>query len=55
MKNLTHITSEYSKSLYDHISEYCTVYDYRNANGKKMSENAMDSVENTVNFLTGRR
>ena len=55
MKNLTRITADYSKSLYGDISEYCTVYDYRNANGKKMSENAMNSVENTVNFLTGRR
>ena len=55
MKNLTRITSDYSKSLYNDISEYCTVYDYRNAGEKKMSENAMNSVENTVNFLTGRR
>ena len=55
MKNLTRITADYSKNLYDSISEYCTVYDYRNSGDKKMSENAMNSVENTVNFLTGRR
>ena len=55
MKNLTRITADYSKNLYDSISEYGTVYDYRNSGDKKMSENAMNSVENTVNFLTGRR
>lgn len=53
--NLTRITGEYSKKLYGDISEYCTVYDYRSAGEKKASEDAMNSVENTVNFLTGRK
>ncbi len=55
MKNLTRITADYSKSLYDNISEYCKVYDYRSAGEKTKDENVLNSVENTVNFLTGRR
>ena len=55
LENLNRITADYSKKLYDDISEYCTVYDYRSAGEKKASEDALNSVENTVNFLTGRR
>ncbi|MBR2040308.1 MAG: hypothetical protein IJ948_02885 [Clostridia bacterium] len=55
LQNLTRITSDYSKTLYDDISEYCTLYDYRARDEKKASEEVLNSVENTVNFLTGRR
>lgn len=53
--NLTRITGEYVKKLYADISEYCTVYDYRSAGEKALSEDALNSVESTVAFLTGRR
>ncbi len=55
LQNLTRITSDYSKTLYDDISEYCTLYDYRARDEKKASDEVLNSVENTVNFLTGRR
>lgn len=55
LQNLTRITSDYSKTLYGDISEYCTLYDYRARDEKKASEEVLNSVENTVNFLTGRR
>lgn len=55
LQNLTRITSDYSKTLYDDISEYCTLYDYRARDEKKASVEVLNSVENTVNFLTGRR
>lgn len=55
LQNLTRITSDYCKTLYDDISEYCTLYDYRARDEKKASDEVLNSVENTVNFLTGRR
>ena len=55
LQNLTRITGDYSKTLYDNISEYCTLYDYRARDEKKASEEVLNSVENTVNFLTGRK
>ena len=55
LQNLTRITSDYSKKLYGDISEYCTLYDYRSRDEKKASDEVLNSVENTVNFLTGRR
>ncbi|MBE6749710.1 MAG: hypothetical protein E7560_00910 [Ruminococcaceae bacterium] len=53
-KNLTRITSEYSKKLYDNVSEYCKIYDYRSANGEKKSDEIMYSVEKVVEFLNGK-
>ena len=55
LQNLTRITSDYSKKLYGDISEYCTLYDYRARDEKKASDEVLNSVENTVNFLTGRK
>ena len=51
--NLTRITGDYSKKLYDNISEYCTMYDYR-AKKEEASPECKDSVERTVAFLNGR-
>jgi len=53
--NLTRITGDYVKSLYDDVSEYCKVYDYRSAGEKQLTENQLLSVENSVAFLTGRK
>lgn len=55
LQNLTRITGDYAKTLYGDISEYCTLYDYRARDEKKASEEVLNSVENTVNFLTGRK
>lgn len=55
VSNLTRITGDYSKKLYEDVSEYCKVYDYRSAGEKNLSEDALNSVESAVNFLTGTR
>lgn len=52
-KNLIRITSNYSKNLYDNISEYCRLYDYRSTKENQNKE-CLDSVEKTVAFLNGR-
>jgi hypothetical protein len=52
--NLTRITGDYLKRLYDDISEFCAVYDYRFSGEKNLTPAARDSVENVVNFLSGR-
>lgn len=52
--NLTHITGDYIKKIYGDVSEYCKVYDYRSASEKKPTEDQLNSVENAINFLTGR-
>lgn len=52
-KNLTRITKDYSKNLYDNISEYCKIYDYR-ANKQEKNKDALEAVEKTVAFLNGR-
>lgn len=53
--NLTRITKEYISSLYDDISKYCKMYDYRGAaSGNADWGNSKDSVERTVAFLSGK-
>lgn len=52
--NLIRITADYTKSLYENISEYCTLYDYRSNGTKDVSLPVKESVENTICFLTGR-
>ena len=54
-ENLCRITSDYLKRLYGDISGYCKLYDYRAAGEKTEDKNVMNSVENTVAFLTGRK
>lgn len=52
-QNLNRITGEYSKNLYDDISKYCTMYDYRSKENKDWGT-SKDAVERTVAFLNGR-
>lgn len=53
-KNLTRITSSYSKDLYAKLSEYCTIYDYRANKSESDAKDCRDSVEKTIAFLNGR-
>lgn len=53
-KNLTRITEDYSKMLYEHLSEYCTIYDYRSNKAESDAKESRDSVERTIAFLNGR-
>lgn len=51
--NLTRITGDYSKRLYEKLSEYCTIYDYRSKKEEADPE-AKTSVERAIAFLNGR-
>jgi len=53
-KNLTRITGDYSKKLYEQLSEYVTIYDYRSKKSEADNLESRDSVERTVAFLNGR-
>lgn len=55
LKNLSRITGDYSKTLYDDISSYCAMYDYRSSKNAEGMEKVKDSVERTVAFLSGRK
>lgn len=52
--NLSRITSDYSKSLYENITKYCALYDYRAEKGKMNDPEILNSVEDTVAFLSGK-
>ena len=54
LNNLNKITENYSKSLYEKISKYVTMYDYRASSGNENFDDCKDSVEKTVAFLNGR-
>ena len=51
--NLNRITAEYSKTLYEDLSKYCTMYDYRSRENSDWGD-SRDAVERTVAFLNGR-
>ena len=53
-KNALRITQNYAKNLYDNVSEFCNLYDYRNAGKKTDDQNIINAVENTVDFLVGK-
>ncbi len=54
LKNITRITSDYSKTVYENLSDYCKIYDYRSAGAENSSKEVLESVERTIAFLTGR-
>ncbi len=51
--NLNRITANYSKTLYDDLSQYCKMYDYKSRENADWG-NSRDAVERTVAFLNGR-
>ena len=53
-KNLTRITTDYSKKLYDQLTDYCKIYDYRSKKADADNMEAKQAVERTVAFLNGR-
>ncbi|MEE0945669.1 MAG: DUF6062 family protein [Acutalibacteraceae bacterium] len=53
VKNLTHITQEYSRTLHEDVKHFCSMYDYRNSGKDADWGDSKDSVERTINFLTG--
>lgn len=52
--NLTKLTGDHCKKLYEDISKYCSMYDYR-SNPQDNWEGTKDSVERTIAFLTGNK
>ncbi len=48
------LTKKYIASLYDDVSHYCSMYDYRNAKKDADWGNSKDSIERSVKFLTSR-
>lgn len=54
-ENLTRITGDYSRGLYEQISDYCKVYDYRSNKTEANISSSKESVERAIAFLNGRR
>lgn len=53
-ENLIRITKEHTSGIYDNLSKYCSMYDYRsNRNGEEF-EGCKTSVENAIDFLAGK-
>jgi len=52
-KNLTRITTEYSKKLHNNLTDYCAIYDYRSQKENSDNSECRDSVERTIAFLNG--
>ena len=52
-KNLTRITSDYSKRLHKNLTDYCAMYDYRSNKENTDNLECRDSVERTIAFLNG--
>lgn len=48
------LTAKYIDALYEDVSHYCTMYDYRNTGKDADWGNSRDSIERAVKFLTSR-
>ncbi len=48
-------TGSYLNSLSEDLKKYCSMYDYRNSGADADWGNSKDSIERTVEFLTGHR
>lgn len=48
------LTQNYIKSLYDDVSHFCKMYDYRNTGKDADWGNSKDSIERTIKFLVSR-
>ncbi len=48
------LAGNYAKSLYEDVSHYCSMYDYRNTGADADWGNSKDSIERAIKFLTSR-
>ncbi len=48
------LTKNYIKQLYDDVSHYCSMYDYRNTGKDADWGNSKDSIERAIQFLVSR-
>lgn len=53
-KCLEQKTGEYLASLSADLKKYCSMYDYRNSGAQADWQGSKDSIERTVEFLTGK-
>lgn len=49
------LTEKYILTLYEDVSKYCSMYDYRNSGKDADWGNSKDSIERAVKFLTSRK
>ena len=49
------LADKYISALYDDVSKYCTMYDYRNTGKDADWGNSKDSIERSITFLTSRK
>ena len=54
VKLISALTEKYIASLYADVSQYCTMYDYRNTGKDADWGNSKDSIERAVKFLVSR-
>ncbi len=54
LKNITRITEDYLSKLSGDIKNYCKVYNYQGNKDNCDWENAKDSVERSISFLTAK-
>ncbi len=55
VKLIGELTEKYLLTLYEDVSRYCSMYDYRNTGKDADWGNSKDSIERTVAFLTSRK
>ena len=48
------LTEKYMNTLYDDVSKFCSMYDYRSSGKDADWGNSRDSIERAVGFLTSR-
>lgn len=49
------LTEKYVLTLYEDVSKYCSMYDYRNTGKDADWGNSKDSIERAIGFLTSRK
>lgn len=54
VKQVSALTEKYIASLYEDVSHYCNMYDYRNTGKDADWGNSKDSIERTIKFLVSR-
>ena len=54
VKQVSALTEKYIASLYEDVSHYCNMYDYRNTGKDADWGNSKDSIERAIRFLVSR-
>lgn len=54
VKQVSALTEKYIASLYEDVSHYCNMYDYRNTGKDADWGNSKDSIERAIKFLVSR-